>query len=360
MSEDRWLDIKPILAKALDLSATERREFLDSKCKGDEKLRSEIENYLETASASDLILGSPLVEILENRDPPLKKSDELGKFRIEERIGRGGMSLVYRASAGAGPSKDQVAIKVLRTGFNNGEFLERFRQEQIVLARLSHPFLPKVLESGLTQDGLPYFAMELVEGQRLDQVLAEMKDIKQRLGVFLRICKAIEFVHSHRIVHCDIKPSNILVDRAGYPKVLDFGIAILLRNVGNSTNKQRLTASQLGSIPFASPEQVSGESISHRSDIYSLGGLLYLVLLGEAPNTIGPPLFLADLDSPQARSLFQTASALPYASELERVIRKALSFQPSDRQTSVTELIQELLEMDRTLDPGSQLTLPQL
>jgi len=203
-------------------------------------------------------------------DPMLGR--RIGPYRLTQRLGEGGMGVVYLAVRDD-EFKRRVAIKLVRMGAASQEVVARLRAERQTLAAIAHPNIVALLDGGATEDGLPYLAMEYVEGMPIDEYCFRYKlDVAARLRLFLPVCAAVQYAHQNLVVHCDLKPSNILVTTEGIPKLLDFGIAKLLGPAGGG-----LTV--LGRRPFtprfASPEQVLGKPVTTATDVYALGMTLY-------------------------------------------------------------------------------------
>ncbi len=210
---------------------------------------------------------------------------KISQYRIVEQLGRGGMGEVYRAVRADGQFQKQVAIKLVRAGRESGSVIGRFKNERQILAGLDHPNIARLLDGGATEEGVPYFVMELVEGQPIDEYCDSHRlGIPARLKIFLQVCSALHDAHQHQIIHRDIKPSNILVTAEGVPKLLDFGIAKILDS-GVVTGVDGLTQTMFRVFTprYASPEQIKAEPISAASDVYSLGVLLYELLTGHRP-----------------------------------------------------------------------------
>ena len=205
----------------------------------------------------------------------------IGPYRVVREIGRGGMGAVYLAARADEQFEQRVAIKLIKRGMDTDDIIRRFRTERQILANLRHPHIATLLDGGITEEGLPYFAMDYVEGAPIDQYCDQHKlSIRNRLNLFRMICSAVQFAHQNLIVHRDIKPGNIIVTPEGVPVLLDFGIAKLL----DAEHSQETMPGQRPMTPeCASPEQVRGEPITTASDIYSLGILLYKLLTGHQP-----------------------------------------------------------------------------
>ena len=180
----------------------------------------------------------------------------------------------------------RVAIKLVKRGMDTDFILRRFRKERQILAALDHPHIARLLDGGTTDDGLPYFVMEFIEGQPLYRYCdAHNLSIAERLRLFARVCDAVHYAHQKQVIHRDIKPSNVLVTSEGVPKLLDFGIAKLLNPdlAGDITHDPTATAMRLMTPEYASPEQVQGAPTTPSTDVYSLGVLLYELLTGHRP-----------------------------------------------------------------------------
>ena len=209
----------------------------------------------------------------------------VGAFRLDEEIGRGGMGAVYRATRVDGEFDQTVAVKLIKRGMDTDMILRRFRRERQILATLNHPNIGYFLGGGSTEDGLPYFVMEYIEGLPLFKYCnSRMLTVRQRLEIFRQICWAVAAAHEKQIVHRDLKPSNIMVKMDGKPKLLDFGIAKVLDPDFSSTEAEP-TATQMRVMTpeYASPEQITGDALGPASDIYSLGVILYELLTGHRP-----------------------------------------------------------------------------
>jgi tetratricopeptide (TPR) repeat protein len=215
-------------------------------------------------------------------EPVGSEGTRVGPYRIVGEAGRGGMGTVYLAERADDEYRKRVALKLVRGGLALDDHLvRRFREERQILASLDHPGIAKLLDGGVTPEGLPWFAMEYVEGQPIDRYAAEAKlDIDDRLELFLAVCDAVQYAHRNLVVHRDLKPSNILVTAAGEVKLLDFGIAKIVAS-GDSTITQ--TGFRAMTPEYASPEQLRGDAIAVASDVYSLGVLLYELLSGQRP-----------------------------------------------------------------------------
>jgi serine/threonine protein kinase/tetratricopeptide (TPR) repeat protein len=222
---------------------------------------------------------------LEHTPQDLGRDSRVGPYRLVREIGRGGMGAVYLAVRDDDAFQKRVAIKVLKRGMDTDAIVRRFQHERQILAALDHAFIAGLLDGGTTSDGLPYFAMEFVEGQPITEYCdARHLDTTARLQLFRQVCSAVQYAHQNLIVHRDIKPANVFVTKDGTPKLLDFGIAKLLNpELAGHTLVPTAAGLQMMTPEYASPEQVRGEPVTTATDIYSLGVLLYELLTARLP-----------------------------------------------------------------------------
>jgi eukaryotic-like serine/threonine-protein kinase len=358
MDSHRWQRLKSILAEALELESPAARSALVGRsCADDADLVREIESLLAEA---DMLLhesSDDLEQCANNLATVIRREDgsEIGKrvgaYVMIREIGQGGMGTVYLAARADGYFEKQVAIKLLNRDAASGEVLRRFRSEREVLARLDHPNIARLIDAGTTNDGLPYFVMEYIEGIPITRfVEEEQKGFAARLRLFLKISAAVEEAHRNSVIHRDLKPTNILVNREGEPKLLDFGIAKVL---GGETNPLELTAlGQERLTPVsASPEQAQGEPVTVASDIYALGVVLYEMLTGVRPHR-----FLTR--DPSREELVQVVcKQLPTVpslvvkererrrllrGDLDAILLRALQKEPTRRYPSVAEFAEDI------------------
>lgn len=291
MTPERWIQVKDVLYAVLDLEPNQRPEYLDRVCASEPALRQEVESLILSHGQIDVDFLKTIVPGSDSESVEPRRSlvgRLIGPYRIVEEIGAGGMGEVYRAVRADDQYQGQVAIKVVRWGFDTSSGLRRFRAERQILASLDHPNIAGLLDSGSTEDDLPYVVMELVEGQPIDEYCAAHDlSVVERLRLFRMVCAAVHYAHQHLVVHRDLKPGNILVTREGVPKLLDFGIAKLLApEIFSQSLEHTATQMRVMTPEFASPEQVRGEAITTASDVYSLGVVLYRLLTGCSPYRI--------------------------------------------------------------------------
>ncbi|MEM7351980.1 MAG: serine/threonine-protein kinase [Acidobacteriota bacterium] len=291
--EGGWPQIWEVFEEALDQPPEVRAAFLDRACGGNVALRQAVEQMLAADQGADTLLDQPIFSsgrAAAQREPvavtrQLKRGSILGAYRILRRVGQGGMSTVYLAVRNDDTFQRHVVVKLVRPGMESETILERLRTERQILASLDHPNIARLYDGGTTEDGLPYFVMEYVEGVPIDAFCEQSRlSVDERLDLFRKVCGSVHYAHQNLVVHRDIKPSNILVTAEGEPKLLDFGIAKLL-NPGLAASPAEPTATwQRALTPnYASPEQIRGKLITTVSDVYSLGVLLYKMLTGRLP-----------------------------------------------------------------------------
>jgi WD40 repeat protein/serine/threonine protein kinase len=281
-----------IFALALTKPATERAEFLDRECGADQALRQRLEALLAAHDAPNELPPAPAVKATIKLDmseaPDEAVGQTLGRYKLMERLGEGGCGVVYVAEQ-TQPVRRRVALKVIKLGMDTKAVVARFEAERQALAMMDHPNIAKVLDAGTTEIGRPYFVMELVRGIRITDYCDQNNlSTKERLELFIKICQAIQHAHQKGIIHRDIKPSNILVtlhDGVPVPKVIDFGIAKATEGRLTDVTVYTQLHQFIGTPAYMSPEQaeMSGLDIDTRSDIYSLGVLLYELLAGSTP-----------------------------------------------------------------------------
>ena len=284
MTPERWQRLQELFHAAADLDPPQQAAYLDEACGGDAELRREAEALLAARPdaeslaaevervASSALAGARLV------------GARLGPYRVVKEVGQGGMGRVYLAYRDDDQFQRRVAVK-LADAAHAPDVLERFRSERRILAALDHPNIARLLDGGTTEEGVPYLVLEYVEGEPIDRYCdVRQLGVEDRLQIFRTVCSAVHYAHQNLVVHRDLKPPNVLATPEGIPKLLDFGIAKLLRPELLGQAPALTTALHRPMTPeYASPEQVRGETVTTASDIYSLGVLLYELLTGCRP-----------------------------------------------------------------------------
>ncbi|MBI2398686.1 MAG: protein kinase [Xanthomonadales bacterium] len=303
---------------------------------------------LDRFRTGQALRGQLLRELVDGAVAPARA----GPWRLDERIGIGGMGEVWRAHRVEGGFEQVAALKLVRTGIDSELLRTRFEQERRILARLEHPAIAHLLDGGLTEDGRPFFAMEFVDGESIDAWAARVRPTADAvLRLFVGICGAVDYAHHNLIVHRDLKPSNILIDADGRPKLLDFGIAKLLDEEadGSATQLRALTPA------YAAPEQFNGNPITTATDVYALGLILYQMIAGCLPaerDTGSARGALAEVEistGPVSRSA-RRETAVPTSlralgRDLDAVVLKALRLDPARRYPSAAALSDDLCRL---------------
>lgn len=293
MSAAQLDKLKEIFHSAQQLRPNERLKFLGRACGNDVELRREIDALLKSSQEADgFMIGPPAqlaAEVFGGAELPADTGRMIGRYKLLERIGSGGMGEVYLAERADQQFKMQVAIKLIKRGMDTELVLRRFQHERQILASLEHPNIARLLDGGETEDGLPYFVMEHVKGERIDRYSeAKNLSLNGRLELFRQVCAAVSYAHQHLIVHRDLKPSNILVTPEGVPKLLDFGIGKIIQADDGAEPLATITAMPAMTPEYASPEQMEGAYATTLSDVYSLGAVLYKLLSGQTPFRLKP------------------------------------------------------------------------
>ena len=381
MSEERWDQVRELFHHALDLSSADRGAFLQAACT-DAAIRAEVESLLGHADSS--LLESPAVEGVREAieavisDQPSGpngggtgflqsvsggEGTVIGRYRLLEKIGEGGMGEVWRAEQRE-PIRRQVAFKLVKAGMNTREVIARFESERQALAVMDHPAINKVFDAGSTPGGAPYFVMEYVDGAPITAFCDNHRlTIRERLELFVRVCEGVEHAHQKAIIHRDLKPSNILVtevDGQAAPKIIDFGVAKALAQKLGADSLFTRAGALVGTPEYMSPEQATsaGEDIDTRTDVYALGVILYELLAGERPialQTIAFEEFLRRLreqepEKPSARIRSHDQAALSEVARKRQAAPAALAKQMCGDLDSIAL---KALEKDRSRRYGS-------
>jgi tetratricopeptide (TPR) repeat protein len=269
---------RELFDRALDVPIGARAVFLAQACP-DPDIRARVQALLDAHDrAGERFLAQSAGELAAAAIG--RAGRRLGAYQITREIGRGGMGAVYLAARADDEFQKQVAIKIVAAPLGDDDLVRRFRRERQILAELEHPQIARLLDGGTTEEGLPYLVMEYVDGLRIDEYCRGHRlAIDDRLRLFLRVCDAVQFAHTHLVIHRDLKPGNILVTPDGQPRLLDFGIASLVTADPEASTATRTVAAM--TPEYASPEQMRGERVTAASDVYSLGMVLYEVLAGE-------------------------------------------------------------------------------
>jgi len=327
------LDAKSIFGEALEILApAERAAYLDAACAGNANLRAEVEALLASLEKAGGFMGRPAAAVL---TPEI--GSRVGPYTLEQPLGEGGMGVVYRARQEE-PVRRQVAVKLIKGGADSARVVARFEQERQALALMDHPNIARVLEAGETESGQPYVVMELVEGEPIT-TYCDRKRLppRDRLELFIPVCRAVQHAHQKGIIHRDLKPSNVLVatyDGRPVPKVIDFGVAKAVNRALSERTQFTEAGLLVGTLEYMAPEQAEASNldVDTRADVYSLGVILYELLTGSPPFS--------------ARLLREAGFG-----EMLRLIREVEPDKPSMKLSSAAEL--PVIAATRNLEPRS-------
>ncbi|AVP96195.1 hypothetical protein C7S18_02850 [Ahniella affigens] len=365
MDADRWKQLRKLLDQALDLESEQRAQFANAVA--DESLRADLQRMLarhDHTTPLDRPAAVLAAEVIVERAPRDWDREQIGRrvgaFVLDDLIGSGGMGTVYRAHRVDGRLNQMVAIKLVLSAHPG--LRDRFRKEQEIVAGLRHPNIAQLIDAGESEDGIPYLAMEYVEGVSITEFCRQrLPDAGSRIRLMLRVASALSHAHRNLVIHRDIKPSNILVTEDGLPILLDFGIAKL---VGEDRFRP-VTAQRLGPMTpaYAAPEQFRGGMISVATDVYQFGALLYRVLTGQLPYAADPhdainwgravlesdPITLSraitqarlEENTDASREAVKTLSR-DINRDLDAILRTALSKEPSRRYPSIDAMVADL------------------
>jgi eukaryotic-like serine/threonine-protein kinase len=288
-TDPRWQRIEEAVCAAMELPRQDRGAWLKQFCGDDDELRAKVDSLLKSQQGAEDFLEhsvAPYPESLLQEEVRIAAPESVGQYGVLREIGRGGMGVVYLAER-EDEFKQRVAIKLVKRGLDTDEILQRFRNERQILASLNHPNIAKLFDGGMTEDRVPYFVMEFIEGEPLTKYSDQNKlSINERLLLFRRACAAVQHAHQNLIVHRDLKPSNILVTADQEVKLLDFGVAKLLSADSDGDATMTRLDQRVMTPQYASPEQIRGERVTTATDVYSLGVVLYELLAGVRPYNV--------------------------------------------------------------------------
>jgi tetratricopeptide (TPR) repeat protein len=321
-----WDEVRELFQAAAELPSEKRAELLQ---RGDARVRAEVESLLAAHDESGAFLEKSVWDYIDAAEGDRLAGAMIGPYRVVRPLGHGGMGTIFLAVRGD-EFAQRVAIKLVRGGSGAG-FVQRFRQERQILAALEHPNIARLLDGGTSADGLPFLAMELVDGVPIDEYCrTHTLSVAQRQRLFLQLCDAVQYAHRNLVIHRDIKPANVLVTAEGVPKLLDFGIAKLV----SPDTRPDATVTRLMTPEYASPEQLLGELVTTATDVYSLGVLLYELLTGAKPFTAHrAPRDEAPRPSAQSRAL---------KGDLDNIVAMAMEVNPARRYGSVEQLADDV------------------
>ncbi|HKR11654.1 MAG TPA: protein kinase [Pyrinomonadaceae bacterium] len=351
MREPQRLEvIEQLFHEALEYDDAVRADFLAKACAGDVSLLAEVASLLASYKRDENFLQHPAFKLSAHdvADDVLEAAcgpevPRVKGFHLVREVGRGGMGAVYEAVDVDG---HRVAVKLVKRGMDTEFVLRRFDREQRILRALDHTYIARLLGGAATDDGLPFFVMEYVEGMPIDQYVRETALLtSERLLLFLKVCEAVSYAHCHRVIHRDLKPSNILVTEAGVPKLLDFGVAKLLDLDSVGRTAVTTTTDYVMTPEYASPAQLRGLPPTETDDVYSLGLLLYIMLTGDHPYRFCsrvPEEILRSIVEGRIPRPSEAAGYSHTSDNLDKIVLKALHQEPERRYASVDEMSDDI------------------
>jgi len=345
----RWRLLESLFYQASDMDERDRAVFLDHACGEDVALRREVDSLLAFSGNTGGFIEEPLAQAAQQWS---SSAGLIGPWKILEPLGDGGMGSVYLACRADELYQQKVAIKLMRADLvRNREMLLRFRRERQILANLNHPNIARLLDGGVSAEGLPYLVMEYVEGSPIHEYCATNNlSLTEILELFRTVCAAVEYAHQRFVIHRDLKPANILVTANGVPKLLDFGIARLLDpELAGPGSAPTRASERLMTPEYASPEQIRGEQVTTAGDVYSMGVLLYELLANSRP-------FRPKTDSPLEIAIAICEQTPPFPSavcqhairarrlrgDLDRVVMMAIRKEPERRYSSIAQFSSDI------------------
>ncbi len=336
---ERWEELDKLFEQAVALPAEEVDAFCRSACGDDAELYELLLDLVASAEASDETVKRSISKLAQDvaDDTPLTGED-IGPYRLEELLGRGGMGDVYLASRADGAFDKKVAIKVVRSGGSSDRLAQQFRRERQLLADLNHPFIPALIDAGQLDDGRMYFIGEYIDGVPISEYCDDPAvSLTDKLTLLAKVGEALQHAHNNLVLHLDIKPDNVLVEADGTPRLLDFGIARLF--------DEELEGYRAFTPGYASPEQIRGERVTPASDVFSLGALAFRVLTGsrpfESPRFAPSATVLAERDRPETR-VAQIAMLDRLDEDLKAIVSEAMREDPAERYPSVESFLRDL------------------
>ncbi len=353
MTPERWKQVEAIFERALELADGERDEFIHGACGDDHELRDEVASLIRSdVDARAHLHEAVAAEIghLSNELAPTKVGQRVGPYLILELVAEGGMGEVFLAQRSDAEFERRVAIKFLQRGSYGADSIARLRDERQILATLDHPNIVRLIDGGTTDEGLPYLVMDYIEGVPLTRYARDHElAVRPRVEMFVDVCAAVQYAHQKLVVHRDLKPSNILVDATGKPRLLDFGIAKLLDPIAERSREAKTgTGMALLTPEYASPEQVRGDPVTVAADVYSLGAVLYELLVDRPAlpkTTSGLEMLrmICEVDPPRPSTQAPRERRASIAGDLDNIVGKALQKAPAQRYASVAQLADDLV-----------------
>ena len=343
--------MKDVLLDAIEMDDVGRRNFLSSDDISEE-IRREVANLLEYTGKATGFLEQPAISHSSSMiatlsgDFLVSEGRTIGSYTIESEIGLGGMGAVYLARRTDGKFNQLVALKLLRREYSIGQTREAFQREIEIQSSLDHTNIARILDTGTTDDGIPYFAMEFVAGEPIDEYcFSRNLSLRERLKLFNRACDGVAFAHRNLVIHRDIKPGNIIVTADGTPKLIDFGISKLADSDQNSP-----TLFGAMTPEYASPEQISGKPVTTATDIYSLAVVLYKLVAGRLPFDFAEKsaieakaiVYESEPPLPSSQTNDRGIASAQLKGEIDNILLKAMHKESSERYQTVEQFTDDI------------------
>lgn len=349
MSPEQFKRVSELFLEARQQPPAKRADFLDNACADDAAVRREVERMLqfdseESIDSGSFVVRSPGVDTID--DELFPPGSRIGEYTVVRTLGTGGMGRVLEVKQER--PRRHVAIKLLRQDLLSQSMLKRFDHEVRVLGEMQHEGIARIHAAGWTdaKPSQPFFTMELIDGVSLNEYAAQTEpSTHARLNLIAKVCDAVQYAHQRGVIHRDLKPANIMVDAAGNPKVVDFGIARITDTDQAANTMQTVTGQLIGTLPYMSPEQIAGDpaKVDSRTDVYSLGVILYELLSGAMPHD------LTNTTLPEAARLVQETGITRLGAhdrtlrgDIETIVAKALEKEPERRYSTASELAADI------------------
>ena len=360
MEKALWDTIETIVDKALTLKGKARETYITEQCENNAVLKGHVVQFLnEIQEAEDSFFLEEKSEnyrlIAANRRQKLQEYEsgtQIGPYQIVHIIESGGMGSVYKAKRADGAFEMDVAIKFIKTQHYSDETLKRFELERKILAKLQHPNIARMLDGGVTDNGVPYIILEYIDGIPINQYCCKQNcSMNERLSLFKQVLQAVRYAHENLVIHRDLKPGNIFVDDSGMVKILDFGISKLLEDNDEANNIHTQTGTRLLTTRYAAPEQIRQENITTATDLYALGVVFYELLAGASPYDlenkkttrfqIEQAILYQEASKPSQKTDIETDKK-KLKGDLDAIALKAIRKEPDQRHRVANEFLEDL------------------
>lgn len=358
MNKSEWTTIKTIVDQVLELPEGERERYINNECGDDQELRSEVTTFLHSIYESEGWLEEQEVfreELLSEIADDLGSvsldysliGKKVGAYTIKEKIAEGGMGGVYLAERSDGELDHRVAVKIIKHGHMSTDNLRRFKREQQILAGMNHPNIARFYNSGTTSDGFPYIIMEYIDGKPITEYCEKNQcSVDEKIELFKEVLEAVRYAHENLVIHRDLKPGNIFINKSGEVKILDFGISKLLDDESPNITQ---TGAKILTLRYAAPEQVRQENITTATDLYALGIIFYQLMSGIGPFDIDDlsrfetERVILNEEPPRPSSRVDSSTLKrKLLGDLDSIAVKAIRKEPDQRYRVANEFLSDL------------------